>query len=105
MGAFSFPAAHGVLDDAQKSVAVAGGFLFAHAADVQQFVDAHGLFLCHLPQGGVVEHHKGGQVLLARKALAHRIQGVEQLFVRLVQAARYGNAFLRVIEDAVGSRE
>ena len=100
---FSLPAAHGVLDDAQKGVAVAGGFLFTHAADVQQLVDAHGLFLRHLPQGSIVEHHEGGQVLLARKALAHRVQGVEQLFVRFAQAAGCGGLCAAGLFQPVGA--
>ena len=70
---------------------------------MQQRVDAHRLFLCHLPQGGVGEHHKGGQVLLARKALAHRIQGVEQLFVRLAQAARCGGLCAAGLLPPVGA--
>ena len=62
---FSLPAAHGILDDAQECIAVAGGFLLAHTADIQQFVGAQRLFLHHLPQGGVTEHHKGRDILFS----------------------------------------
>ena len=32
---FLLTAAHGVLDEAQEGIAIAGGFLFAHTADVE----------------------------------------------------------------------
>ena len=48
---FSLPATHRILNDAQEGIAVAGGFLLAHTADIQQFVGAQRLFLHHLPQG------------------------------------------------------
>lgn len=41
---FSLLATHRILDDAQECIAVAGGFLLAHTADIQQFVGAQRLF-------------------------------------------------------------
>ena len=74
---FSLPAAHGILDDAQECIAVAGGFLLAHAADIQQFVGAQRLLLHHLPQSGVTEHHKGRDILFSGQPLALGIQRVQ----------------------------
>ena len=65
-----------------------GGFLFAHAGDVQQLVEAEGLLLCHLAEGGVVEDHIGGHLLLRGQPLAQGIQPGQQLFVGFAQ--RFG---------------
>ncbi len=42
---------HGILDDAQEGIAVAGGLLFAHAADIQQFIGAQRAFSPPFPAG------------------------------------------------------
>ena len=62
-----------------------GGFLFAHAGDVQQLVKAERLFPGHLTQGGIVEDHVGGHLLLCRQPLAQGVQRAQQRFVRFAQ--------------------
>ena len=80
-----FPVFHRIFDDAQEGGAVAGGLLFAHAADVQQLVQTERLFLHHLPQSGVAEHHKGRHILLAGQPFALGVQGIQQFFVGLAE--------------------
>ena len=63
-------AADGLLDGGEEDRAIAGGFLLAHAGDVEQLVGAERLFLYHLPEGGIAEHEIGRDLLLAGQPLA-----------------------------------
>src|SRR5690606_32072019 len=60
----------------------------ADAADAGQFVDAGGAPLRDLAQGGVVEDHVRGDVLLARQPRAQGAQRLEQRLVARVQRLR-----------------
>ena len=87
---------------AQEGIAVAGGFLLAHTADIQQFIGAQWLLLHHFPQGGIAEHHKGRDILLSGQPLALSIEGIQQLFVKLAQLACHRLCAARLLGQAAG---
>ena len=84
---FLFSASHHILNGPQERHAIAGGFLFADAGDVQKLIHAQGLALDHLAEGRVAEHHVGRNILLRCKTLAEGVERGQQLLVCLAEVA------------------
>ena len=84
---FLFSAPHHILNGPQERHAIAGGFLFADAGDVQKLIHAQGLALDHLAEGRVAEHHVGRNILLRCKTLAEGVERGQQLLVGLAEVA------------------
>ena len=94
---FLFSASHHILNGPQERHAIAGGFLFADAGDVQKLIHAQGLALDHFAEGSVAEHHVGRNILLRRKTLAEGVERGQQLLVCLAEVAADSSTAARAV--------